>query len=206
MRHYTQLAQEQRYQIFALMKAGNSQTEIARIVSVHKSTVSRELRRNCGGRGYRPRQAHRLALKRRQDKAQARLTMDDWNRIEVLLREDWSPEQVSLWLAKEKLCRVRHEWIYRHIYQDRASGAICISTFAAASGAGSAMAVTAAEVSCQAVFVLTGALQSLRAVAVWETGNSTHRHRQRPQGRAGVPVRAEVAPDDDWQGVAQKRR
>ncbi|MDD9864353.1 MAG: IS30 family transposase, partial [Gammaproteobacteria bacterium] len=89
---------------------------------VQKSAVSRELRRNRGERGYRPRQAHRLALERRQDKAQARLTVDDWNRVEALLREDWSPEQVSLWLAKERLCRVSHEWIYRRIYQDRRLG------------------------------------------------------------------------------------
>lgn len=122
MRHYTQLAQEQRYQIFALMKAGNSQTDIAGIIGVHKSTVSRELQRNRGGRGYRPQQAHRFALERRQDKAKARLTMDDWNRIEALLREDWSPEQVSLWLAKKGLCQVSHEWVYLHIYHDKSLG------------------------------------------------------------------------------------
>jgi IS30 family transposase len=54
MRHYTQLTQEQRYQIHALMKARHNQTELALIVGVHKSTVSRELRRNRGLRGYRP--------------------------------------------------------------------------------------------------------------------------------------------------------
>jgi len=122
MRHCTQLAQEQRYQISALMKAGNSQTKIARIVGGHKSTVSRELRRNRGRRGYRPKQAQSLAVKRRQGKAQARLTPDDWNRIETLLREDWSPEQVSLWLAKEGFCRVSHEWVERHIYHDQGLG------------------------------------------------------------------------------------
>lgn len=48
MKHYTQLTQEQRYQIQALMKAGLNQTEIAVIVGVHKSTISRELRRSEG--------------------------------------------------------------------------------------------------------------------------------------------------------------
>lgn len=42
------------------MKAGLNQTEIAEIVAVHKSTISRELRRNIGLRGYRPKQANRL--------------------------------------------------------------------------------------------------------------------------------------------------
>jgi IS30 family transposase len=58
---YQQLTQEQRYQIYALMKTGHQQTEIAAVVGVHKSTVSREIRRNCGLRGYRPLQAHQLA-------------------------------------------------------------------------------------------------------------------------------------------------
>ena len=43
-------------------------TEIADVIGVHKSTVSRELRRNTGGRGYRPKQAHQLALLRRDEK------------------------------------------------------------------------------------------------------------------------------------------
>ncbi len=45
---YNQLTQEQRYQISALLKMGHNQTEIANVISVHKSTVSRERRRNLG--------------------------------------------------------------------------------------------------------------------------------------------------------------
>lgn len=56
---HKQLAQEQRYQIYTLKKAGVKNTEIANILQVHKSTICRELKRNTGGRGYRPRQAHR---------------------------------------------------------------------------------------------------------------------------------------------------
>jgi len=51
---YTQLAQEQRYQISALLKTGHSQTEIATVIGVKKTTVSRELRRNRGQQGHRP--------------------------------------------------------------------------------------------------------------------------------------------------------
>ena len=61
---YTQLTQEQRYQIYALLKTEHSQTKIATVIGVDKSTISREVRRNCGKRGYRPKQAHRFALKR----------------------------------------------------------------------------------------------------------------------------------------------
>lgn len=124
MRHYTQLTQEQRYQIYALMKASHSQTEIAKIVGVHKSTVSREVRRNQGLKGYRPQQAHQWALRRRQDKVPLRVTPEHWRLIERLLCDDWSPEQISLWLAEERHLSVSHEWIYQYVLQDKAQGGI----------------------------------------------------------------------------------
>ena len=122
MSHYTQLTQEQRYQIQALMKAGLNQTEIAAIVDVHKSTVSRELRRNLGLRGYRPKQAHRLAVERRHEKVQPRIHTKEWSLVERLLREEWSPEQISLWLMDEGGIRISHEWIYQYILQDKSNG------------------------------------------------------------------------------------
>jgi len=70
---YAQLTQGQRYQISALLKTEHSQTEIAILLGVHKSTISREIRRNLGKRGYRPKQAHRLALKRRRERVQKRI-------------------------------------------------------------------------------------------------------------------------------------
>jgi transposase, IS30 family len=36
------------------MKAGHDQTQIALLLNMHKSTISRELNRNTGSRGYRP--------------------------------------------------------------------------------------------------------------------------------------------------------
>ncbi|HSG43419.1 MAG TPA: helix-turn-helix domain-containing protein, partial [Anaerolineales bacterium] len=63
---YTLLTQEQRYQIQALLKMEHSQTEIASALGVHKSTISRELQRNRGKRGYRRKQA------------QKRITADIW--------------------------------------------------------------------------------------------------------------------------------
>ena len=65
MSTYQQLTSEQRYQISALKRIGHSQTEIAKELEVHKSTVSRELSRNTGERGYRPKQAHEKARERR---------------------------------------------------------------------------------------------------------------------------------------------
>ena len=57
MRDDTQLTEEERYQIEALLKRGHHQSEIAVVLKRHKSTISREVRRNRGLRGYRPKQA-----------------------------------------------------------------------------------------------------------------------------------------------------
>lgn len=42
-------------------KKGKSNAEIAELMGRHPSTIGREPRRNSGQRGYRPRQAQRLA-------------------------------------------------------------------------------------------------------------------------------------------------
>jgi len=103
------------------MKAGHHQTEIAEMVGVHKSTISRELRRNRGRRGYRPKQAHQLAAARRV-KAKPKIKGEDWAQIEELIRLDWSPEQVSKYLEKENVLTISHEWIYQYIYTDKRAG------------------------------------------------------------------------------------
>ena len=84
---HKQLAQEQRYQIYALKKAGVKNTEIADILQVHKSTVCRELKRNTGGRGYRPRQAHSLTLSRKRNSIHRRITLAEWTLVEELIEE-----------------------------------------------------------------------------------------------------------------------
>jgi len=62
---YKQLTHGHRIEIHALPKAGCNQTIIARIIGVNKSTMSREIKRNTGHRGYRPIQANQEALGRR---------------------------------------------------------------------------------------------------------------------------------------------
>jgi len=121
MRTYAQLTQEQRYQIYALKKMGHNQTEIAQVLEVHKSTISRELRRNEGRRGYRPQQAQRQALKRRR-KAEPRITAELWALVDRLLRQDWSPEQISGRLKRERGICISHEWIYQHVLEDKRAG------------------------------------------------------------------------------------
>ena len=121
MRTYRQLTQEQRYQIYALQKTGHTRTEIAEVIGVHKSTVSRELKRNRGGRGYRPQQAHSRALERQQ-KGVPRISAETWSVVERLLRQDWSPEQISGRLKKEQQVCISHEWIYQYVLKDKRVG------------------------------------------------------------------------------------
>lgn len=122
MKRYSQLTQEQRYQIWALMKAGFNQTHVAEAIGVHKSTVSREVRRNRGRRGYRAQQAHRFCLQRRTDKAQTRIRPATWRQVRRLLREDWSPEQISLWLTHKLKQPVSCESIYQYVLADKRAG------------------------------------------------------------------------------------
>ena len=49
--NYTHLTQEERYQIYALKKAGHNQNEIANVLERSESTISRELARNRSGCG-----------------------------------------------------------------------------------------------------------------------------------------------------------
>jgi IS30 family transposase len=122
MSHYTQLTREERYQISALKAAGHDQVEIAKVIGRHKSTISRELTRNRGLRGYRPEQANNFAVNRLQEKSTHRIVPEAWSRVELLLREYWSPEQVSNWLCYEENINVSPEWIYQYILRDKHSG------------------------------------------------------------------------------------
>jgi len=119
---YRQLTHEQRYQIYGLMKAGFTYTSIAAELGVHKSTVGREVRRNRGGRGYRPKQAQDLTTARQHLRVKPRITPQTWRRVEDLLRQQWSPAQISGRLALEPQPTVSHERIYRHIYADKQAG------------------------------------------------------------------------------------
>ena len=98
MGHYRQLTQEQRYGIFTLLKTGHNHTEIAEGIGVHQSTISRELRRNKGLRGYRHKQAHDLAQARKRQKVRRRIDASIWAFIERLIQKEWSPEQISGWM------------------------------------------------------------------------------------------------------------
>ena len=120
--NYKQLAREQRYQIYALMKEGHNQTQIAANLACHKSTISRELRRNRGLKGYRPYQADELAYDRQCAAYRSRIAWETWQEVERLLRQQWSPEQIAGRLKLEQQPTVSHECIYLYVYAEKRRG------------------------------------------------------------------------------------
>jgi len=122
---YLHLTYEQRCQIYALLQSAHSQADIARQLGVTRSTVSRELARNAGARGYRFKQAHAKASQRRQQASNRprKMTPDVVAVIErIMTQEQWSPEQIAGRLAQEGIVSISHETIYRHVWEDKKDG------------------------------------------------------------------------------------
>lgn len=97
---------------------------IANEIARSKSTVSRERIRNRGLRGYRHKQAHKKYQERQSQKVSVHITHDTWKVVTSLLERDFSPEQVSGFLAREGITSISHEWIYQFILQDKKSGGL----------------------------------------------------------------------------------
>jgi IS30 family transposase len=120
---YIQITQEERYHIYAYKKAGFCPAEIAQMLGRDKSSIYRELNRNKGERGYRPKQAHEKASHKRQTACKAiKMTSGLVNLIESKISEDWSPEQISGWLQNEHSLQISHERIYQHIWSNKRKG------------------------------------------------------------------------------------
>ena len=121
--NYKQLTYEQRVEIHALLKAEQTQTQIAEIIGVSKSTVCRELKRNTGLKGYRPKQANQQALYRRR-RAEKHIRFTDEVKEDVIkyLKQDWSPEQISGRLKVLNKATVSHETIYQFVINDQING------------------------------------------------------------------------------------
>jgi IS30 family transposase len=94
------LSVDERIRIADLKMAGQSIRSIASELKRSPSTISRELRRNCGNRRYGPHTAQRQAEQRRSRPKQFKLDHPELRDIvQSKLCSKWSPEQVSLHLA-----------------------------------------------------------------------------------------------------------
>ena len=119
MTHITQL---QRYAICCMLKQGYKQIEIAVAIGKDKTVVSKEIKRNSDKRNgvYKHELAQKKYAKRQKEKPkQKRFTKNIQQAIELLLRDDYSPEQVVGYLEKQDEKTVSIERIYQHIWQDK---------------------------------------------------------------------------------------
>ncbi|MCA1614517.1 MAG: IS30 family transposase, partial [Acidobacteria bacterium] len=122
---YRQLSPEERYMLAALRRQGLKQSEIARSLGRHRSTVCREVKRN-GTRAdghYRAFTAQeRTNGRRSRSRRNQRFGAEDFALVDGLLQRLWSPEQVAGHLARSGLLSISHETIYRHVWRDKKEG------------------------------------------------------------------------------------
>ena len=102
--------------------AGENDSEIARAVGRHRSTVGREIRRGGGRRAYRALAAERGAQRRVRRPKSGKLARSPrlLAAVEAGLVRRWSPEQISARLRLEypddREMRISHETIYRSLF------------------------------------------------------------------------------------------
>lgn len=122
---YHQITSEERYTIAALRREGLNQSQIARHLGRHRSTICREVRRNAArwDGAYRAQKAiERTKSRRSYSRRNSQFDQRDWEIVEGRLKDNWSPEQISgrLWL--EDTLSISHETIYSHIWTNKAEG------------------------------------------------------------------------------------
>jgi IS30 family transposase len=105
-------------------KAQYSQSLIAEALGYSQSTISRELSRNRGRRGYRPKQAQGKAEKRLEEKRHRRRVIDGAMATEVRerLKRKHSPEQISGALRLETGKGPSRTSIYNYVEADKDAG------------------------------------------------------------------------------------
>lgn len=119
-----QITLEERYDIQAMRKQKLSIRAIARELGRAPSSISRELSRNRRPSGlYNPGVAHSYTVARRKrSRRNTHFSADEWALVEQLIALDWSPEQVSGWLALHGHLSISHETIYLRIWRDKDRG------------------------------------------------------------------------------------
>ena len=122
---YHQLTQEERYLIAAQRCCGYPAAQIAHTLGRHRSTITRELRRNATHHDgdYRAAKAHSYAVaRRRRCRRKPHFSCADLALVARLLRRKWSAVQVAGVLRRGGKLHISHETIYRRIRWDKRVG------------------------------------------------------------------------------------
>lgn len=132
---YHRVTPEMRILLKAYLDEGFNQSQIAVKLGVHRSTINREIRRNSGGRGYRPKQSQKKCDDRQLFRRKPRKMIGPLvGIVENRLSLKWSPEQISQRLRLEKSASISAEAIYQHIRRDRANGGEICDALASSAG------------------------------------------------------------------------
>jgi IS30 family transposase len=122
---YKHLSLEERYYIEIEQKKKVSINQIAKSMGRSQGTISREISRNTGLRGYRHKQAHRFTAKRHKDKKKSvKLSSEIKYLVSACLRRDWSPEQIAGRFLEEGILTIHHETIYQYVLVDKRKGGL----------------------------------------------------------------------------------
>ena len=118
------LSLEERYYIETALKKGDSQNMISKALNRSQGTISKEISRNKGERGYRYKQADRFANARHKEKPKNIKMTDE---IKLFIKEQLesnqsSPEQIVGRLKKVQNLSLHYESVYRYIIQDKRDG------------------------------------------------------------------------------------
>ena len=120
---YKRVTADERALIFRWrMEGGLALREVARRLGRNVSSISRELTRNAGERGYRLKLAHEKARAKAKRPGLRRFTDQVRADAEARLKEGWTPEIIGQRARLEGRPHVCKETIYRHIYADAKIG------------------------------------------------------------------------------------
>lgn len=121
--NYTRINEKERHFIETMLKENKAIHEIARFLARSPSSISREIRRNRGRKGYRHKQAASFSLARAQSKSvYMKLTDDMVAYIIAHLRNKWSPEQIAGYCLDNGIAMIGKSSIYSLIWQDKYQG------------------------------------------------------------------------------------
>lgn len=122
---YKQMGEQERYDMCSMRMSLWKMSEIAAALGRHRSTLYRELKRNrCEStRKYAASiaQMHTRA-RRRRSRRNMHFGKEAFAPIEVMVRGDWSPEQIVGRRKLEGKPLMSHETIYKWIWVDKSRG------------------------------------------------------------------------------------
>jgi transposase, IS30 family len=119
------MGEKERCEIAALRGARVRMEEIAEQVGRHRSTIYREVVRNRSRHDgkYRAQRAEEMTRGRRsRSRRNERISQEEWKRVEELLRQEWSPEQISGHLKSREKMKISPKRIYQYVWANKKAG------------------------------------------------------------------------------------